>query len=163
MDIKKKDVSLRFCEVTIQLKLKIEEAFLELAARLFKIKQEQLFVGQYEDFGVFCQELKITESVASRLISIHEKLVLKYKISPAKIGESAGWNDAYLIATLAKTKEEAEGLLDESAVLTSTDFRESLAIKKLGHECEHPETYTIECCKVYGKKIKKFDDNNSKR
>lgn len=157
MDIQ---IALEYCTDTLTLKDKIEESFLLLGQRLKKIRDEELYKGQYETFPNFLEELKVSESVASRLISVYQRFMVEYGLSQEKVLR-VGWSDAYQIMKATDNKEEAEEWVEKGQVLSSGDLRKELTEKRTGKDmrtCEH-EFYTLRVCRKCQTKEKVFDDN----
>jgi hypothetical protein len=143
-----KELALNYCEDTILLRDKIEESFLELGARLFKIRNEELFKGQYESYPLFLEELKISESVASRLVTVWRTFVDEYQLSPAKLLR-IGWSDLYQVSRVTKDKDEVLELIEKGQVLSSGDLRKEMLEVSTGIEmaqCDHPQAYVIKVC-----------------
>ncbi|MDL5400733.1 hypothetical protein QSI00_24520, partial [Escherichia coli] len=80
-------------------------SFLLLGERLKKIRDEKLYIPSFEAFWCFAEEeIKLSESTCSRLISVYEKFILEWNIDPADVVAIGGWNEAYLIGKIATTK-----------------------------------------------------------
>lgn len=74
---------------TIDLVKQIETRFLELGARLYKIREEKLYLGTYDSFQEFLDAAGIRKSNASILAKIHKVYVVeggKTNEDLAKIG-----------------------------------------------------------------------------
>ncbi len=148
-----------YCKETISLKNSLEAGFIDLGKRLKNIRDNELYGTQYQTFPLFCEELKMSESKASKIILVYERLVLKYGIDPNTIAEAGGYSDVYAISNRAQTKEEAEEWLARGALLTSSDLRKEIALAKVGGACEHDmHELHINQCKLCGYKEKVFTD-----
>lgn len=133
-------VNQQFCQETLALKNNIEVNFLELGKRLAVIRDEEKFYPQWENWADYCDEAKLSESTASRLIGIYQKFVVDFGISPQKIVDAGGWSRAAKILPMSKSKEQVEELLHKSSLMTQTDFFRTLAETKNGVDqrtCRH--------------------------
>lgn len=140
-----------FCRDTLEFKNAIEENFLELGKRLMKIRDEELYEPNWENFASFLHEMKLSESVGSRLISIYSKFVLEFKIAPAKVAQAGGWASVSELLPILKegTKKEAESWLNKASTLTKADLRKEVEEARTGVEmkdCEHGETLLFKRC-----------------
>jgi hypothetical protein len=140
-----------YCRKTIQLVKGLVLGVLELAGRLKKIRDGELWAAEgYGGFDEFLLEAEIRPATASKYITIYEKLVLEYKFPCGKLAEAKEWTKLYLVASRAKTKAEAEQLLLEARTLTSRD----LELKTKGEgECGH-DFYALRVCRLCGLKEK---------
>lgn len=126
-----------FLEGTKDLKNDIEKRFLLLGKRLKKIRDEQLYVPEYEKFYEWLEgEMKMSESTASRLITVYTVFIEKYEMDMEVVSQ-IGWSDAYALSKSVKTKEEAEEWLEKGALLTSSDLRKELVEFRRGKPCDH--------------------------
>jgi hypothetical protein len=158
----KNELALSYCEKTKGLCQNIERAFLELGQRLMKIRDEKLYLGQYDDFGLYCDDIKISESRVSKLINIYKLFVLQYTIPEEKLIEAGGWSNLAEILPYVKDQESAERLVDMVIQNPRSAVKNLLLEEKTGIEqmkCKHPETYEISICKVCGIKIKLLKDD----
>lgn len=154
-------IGLEYCEETILLKGKIEEGFLELGERLAKIHDEQLYLGQYGEWGIFLEEMKLSESVASRMMTVFKYFTLKHGIDKDLILSVGGWSNAYDVSRIAKTKEEAIELLTKIAPLNNQGRLAELAEAHTGikqENCLHEKEYTITYCPTCKRKTKVFNE-----
>jgi len=135
-----------FLKETIALRGQIEGAFLSLAERLYKIREERLWEGEYDDFDTFLLELKISKATASKLCTVHETFVVKHKIAVKKLFP-IGWSSLYAIAGHADTKEKAEDLVDRAGLLTRQDLEISLRNENGRQDaCDHKNSRTVMVC-----------------
>ncbi len=158
----KKEIAYNYCTKTGELKDKIEETFLLLGERLLKIRQEELYKGQWDSFEEYLESIHLNKSVASRLICVFEKFVVEYGINPDRILEAGGWSDCYQIAILSENKEDAEDWLNKAKVLNSTDLRREITEFRTGKpmkDCKHPNRYLLSVCPTCGLKEKIIKGN----
>lgn len=139
----------------------IEETFLELGKRLMKIRDEELYKPQWDSFHEYVGEVKMSESSASKLISIYEKFILKYQIDPERVLNAGGWSTVAEVLPMVKNKDDAEHWLSLGETLSRKDLRSEIEEKKRGvqqHECKHRDTYDIRICKDCGARIRLYED-----
>ena len=67
----------QYVRETIDLVKQIETRFLELGARLYKIREEKLYLGTYDSFQEFLDAAGIRKSNASILAKIHKVYVVE--------------------------------------------------------------------------------------
>lgn len=159
-----KEIALAYCQRTLSLKATIESAFLELGERLMKIRDEKLFVGQFETFELYCDEMKMSGAVVNKLINIYQKFILQYAMDESRLLEAGGWSQLAEILPYIKDRDDAEDLVDKAKVLSRKDLRDYLKERKTGvdqQKCKHGDTYDIRCCKTCGLKIKIIKDEQS--
>lgn len=155
----KNEISINYCNETIGYKQQLEGLFLMLGQRLARIREEELYKGSWDSFADYVQELDISESVASRLITTYKKITEEWNIDKEKVIRIGGWNNAYEISKIAQTKEQAEEMLAEVSVLSPSDRRIYLRNVKTGinqDECSH-DFYSIKVCKKCQYKEKLYD------
>lgn len=148
-----------YCLEVVELKKNIELAFLTLGERLYKIREEELYIGSWESFNDYLEEIKMSPSVASRLISVYSKMVLEYNLEPSLIANAGGWSNAYEIIKIASGKEEAENWLRESEHRMAKDTKIALREAKTGvsiEKCEH-DYYDIRVCRKCGDKSRIYE------
>jgi len=144
-----------YCVEVVELKNKIEVAFLTLGEMLYQIRTNSLFEGSWETFADYLEEIKMSESVASRLITVYSKMILEYKISPDLIAKAGGWSNAYEIVKLSKNKEETEKWLEDSSSKMAKDIKIAIREAKTGvsqETCKHYDTYLLRICRKCGDK-----------
>lgn len=126
-----------------------------------KIRDERLFEPQWDTFGIYVSELKMSEPVASKLINIYKRFVLEYNILPEKLLKAGGWSVVAEVLPVVKTKEEAVEWIDKMEVLTKEDIRKEILEKKTGitqQNCKHEDYYTIKVCRVCGDKERIYEN-----
>ena len=146
----------KFLQETISLKETIETGFLNLAERLYKIRQERIWEGEYDNLEEFLMELDITAPTCSKLCSIYEHWVLKGKVSLESLAGN-NWTSLYESIPLLE-KENPKELAEELKLLTRADAIEKTREFKKG-TCTRHDWVVIKFCKVCGKKEKVYQDN----
>jgi hypothetical protein len=158
------DLAFEYCEQTISLKKLTEENFLELGSRLVKIYDERLYIGQYAEWELFLEEMKLKPSVASRLMTIHRFFIVKHGIDKGHVLDVRNWSDTYRVSRITKDAktEEVVKLLETITPLTSQARDVELSEAKTGikqDECKHPRLYRIDICPDCGYKEKIYDED----
>lgn len=145
----------QYCVDTLVFKENLESGFLSLAKRLKKIRDENLFEPQWQSFGEYLNELKLTESKVSKLISVYELFVLDYDIEEKKLLEAGGWSNLYELTGVVHSKEEAESWIDRRINAFEPHFREEIRMARKGLPDDHIHTfYEIKICKDCGHREK---------
>ncbi len=135
------------CDEAIALKWSIESSFLDLGNLLYRIKECGYYEPQWQEWGVFLEELKMSESQVSRLINIYLKFVVEYNFAPEQIVKAGGWTTVAKLLPVSTTKAKAEKYLQLASTLTRKDLDIELREERDG-ECDHKddEVYIL---KVY--------------
>ena len=81
-----------FLRDTVDLVKSIETRYLELAQRLYRIKEEKLYLGTYETFQEFLTTANITFGHASKLMAVHKNYVIEHKVEPQKLAQVGATN-----------------------------------------------------------------------
>jgi len=155
---------LDFCEDAINKKHFLEMQWLELCAMLKEIRDKDLFAGRWDTFEDFLTDpaMGMDKGTASKMINIHEKLTLEYKVKPTMIANAGGWSKVAELLPTVKNKEDAEAWLAKAAVLSKSDLRKEIKEEKTGiqmSKCRHRNSYKVVmcCCRdCGGKEIEKY-------
>lgn len=139
--------SLNFCEETISKKHVLELAWLELCARLKEIRDGALYHGRWDSFEDFLTDpqMGMDKGTASKMIIIHERLILEYKIKPTVIANAGGWSKVAECMPAIKDKKSAEEWLSKASALSKSDLRKEVKDDK------HPES--ISCKHKHTRKL----------
>lgn len=145
-----------FVRETVELVKSIETRFLELGARLYKIREERLWEGSYYSFNEFLCELKLTPGNASILASVHKNYILDGGV---KIEQLAGvsYSNLYEAIPLIE-KEGIESATAKAITLTRSEIKDEVREQKLGvheHFVKNDERWGICEC---GKFIKIYEE-----
>lgn len=158
-----------FCEETAQLARGVKVGLMLLAERLYRIREQKLYKPTYEQFYLYCQEIEMHESVASRLISIFERFVLELQMPFEEI-KKVEYTKLYEIRKVADTKEIAQHWIDKvnspdpSLRLSYRDLKAQIkAFQNLGSEEEkcptdHSNTYLVRICRECGESWEELPD-----
>lgn len=154
--------SIDFCEETINKKHLLEVGFLELFSRLKEIRDKELYKGRWENFEDFLQDpqMGLDKGTASKMITIHERFIIEYKISPAKIANVGGWSKIAEILPVVKNKKSAEEWIEKATSLSKSDLRKEVKEEKTGMDmskCKHKNYYIVKICRDCGDKIEEHN------
>jgi hypothetical protein len=145
----------KFLQETISLKSTIEESFLHLAERLYKIKTERLWETEYETLDLFLLQLDLSQGTYSKLCSVYEHWVLKAGVKLEVLAGSS-WTSLYSSIPLLET-QDANDLADELKLITRQDVVEKAREAKNG-TCERHQWVAIRFCSKCGKKEKTYEN-----
>lgn len=136
--------NLDFCEETINQKHLLEMGWLELCGRLKEIRDNKLYEGRWDNFEDFLidPQMGLDKGSASKMITIHEKFIIEYKMSPEQIARVGGWSKVAEILPGVKNKKSAEVWMDKAAALSKADLRREIKEEKNPDsiDCKHKHT-----------------------
>lgn len=138
---------LNFCEETISKKHFLEVGWIELCSRLKDIRDNGLYESRWDNFEDFLQDpqMGLDKATASKMITIHEKFIIEYKMEPARIANVGGWSKVAEIFPVVKDKESADEWIDKAASLSKSDLRKEVK------EMKNPDS--ISCKHKNGHKL----------
>lgn len=154
-------VNLDFCNETTKLKQNIETAFLTLGERLMKIRDNRLYLGQWETFELYLMDAKISPAAASKLINIYNRFFVEWNFPAEKLVEAGGWTVVSTLLPVCKTKEQAEEWMDKALVLSRTDLEKEIKEIKTGidmSKCDHVDNYVIRVCRTCGDRERIYEE-----
>lgn len=155
LQIKEED----YCKEVIKLKRVLEGSFLVMAEMLYKIREDRLWEKSgFTSLDEFSVDLKMSPASISKLISVYETYVLKFKIPEQKLLTSSGWSTLYSIIKYAKDRDSALELIDKSSVLTRSDFISSLEKEKIKPHTHEWNEIHFRQCKVCGERERIYKD-----
>ncbi len=155
-------ITTKFIQDTLALKKKMEGYYLELGMRLKKIRDEQLYLGQYDSFAEFLFDMDMSEGSASKIIKVYSFYSEKHEISKEKLAQ-VGWSKLYTLMKMTDdttSKKEVISLVEKGASLFRGDVEEE--VREFEHkDCSH-NWYEIHlrACKNCGKREQIYDKNN---
>ncbi len=118
---------------TIDLTKQIETRFIELAARLYRIKEERLYEGSYEYFNDFLEVAKINPAQASKLISIHRVFIEEGNQTKERLAQ-IGYSNLYTAIPLVET-QGVEMAVVKAETLSRSELTDEIKEKTYGvHE-----------------------------
>lgn len=154
---------LNFCEETISKKRLIEVSWLELCGRLKEIRDNGLYEGRWDSFEDFLHDpvMGLDKASASKMITIHERFIIEYKMEPERIAGVGGWSKVAEILPAVKDKQSAEVWMDKAAALSKSDIRKEVQEEKNPESigCRHKDSYKVvmSCCRNCGnKEVEKY-------
>ena len=148
----------QYCDTTLKLKKTIETSFLSLGERLSKIRIERLWESNWSSWVEYLADMKITESTASRLITVYDTYVVKYALPEEKLA-SIGWSSLYEMARFIPSKQSAEDFVDKTFLMRKEDVRDEIRVARHGdHEHEWKEIH-LRMCTVCGKKERLYAED----
>lgn len=150
--------NLSICEAAITQKHQLEIGWLGLCGMLKNIRDNELYKGRWESFEDFLQDpqMGLDKASASKMITIHEKFIIEYKMSPARIANAGGWSKIAEVLPAVKNKKSAEEWVDKCSSLSKSDLRKEVKEHATGikmSECLHSDFYTVKICRGCGARI----------
>lgn len=83
-----------FLRETIDLVKSIETRFIELGARLYKIREEKLWIELYDSYPEFLDATHINPGLASMLASVYKNYVIDGHLEPERLA-GIGYSNLY--------------------------------------------------------------------
>lgn len=149
-----------FLQETLNLKRSLERDFLELGARLKRIRDDRLYEGVYDNFKEFLEEAKLTESFASRLITIHSRFIEGFHMKHEELSD-VGWSSLYQIASYTQDEDEAKELVGMARQIRRVDLEDEIRERRTqcqSHEFSG-ETIILKKCIKCGKTVRVYEEN----
>lgn len=125
---------------TIDVVKQIETRFLELAARLYNIRANDLWREGHESYEDFLEVAKISRGNASMLAKVHEYYVLNGGMTEAKL-IGAPYSTLYEAIPLI-ADEGVESVVAKVKLLTRAEIKDEVRDEKHG-DCKHEEIIQI--------------------
>lgn len=141
-----------FLRETVDLVKQIETRFLELGARLFRIKENKLWLDTYESYQEFLDAARISPGNASILASIHQHYVLEGKV-PIKKLAGIGYSNLYEAIPLIE-RDGVDAAVVKADTLTRSEIKDEVKEKKHGVHRHVMGTERWGACEKCGKFIK---------
>jgi hypothetical protein len=138
-----------FLRDTIDLVKQIETRFLELAARLYNIKDKEMWKSSYESYQEFLDTAKINPGHASILASIHKAYVVEGKMTVEKLA-GIGYSNLYEALPLLE-KESVSKVVEKARLLTRSEIKDEVRDEKHGAHTHKPGTARWASCETCGK------------
>lgn len=155
--MKIEEQKLKYCNEALEIEKKLRKGFLILAQYLYKIREGKFYEPQWSSWEEYCWEFKeISPATISKMISVYESFVVKYKFRPRKL-ESIGWNGLYIMLPLITSKKKAQHWLGLANTLSRSDLFKEIKEKKTGIQmvdCPHKDCYIIKICRTCGDRQK---------
>lgn len=142
---------------TIDLVKSIETRFLELGARLYRIREQRLFIETYDTFFDFLEAAKINPAQASKLMSIHRVFIEEGKQTREKLAQ-IGYSNLYTAIPLVGS-QGIEMAVVKAETLSRSELQEEMREHKHGvhtHEPKDNRRFAVCAC---GKFIEVYENN----
>lgn len=122
----------------------------EGAALLYRIREENLYEGQFSSFGEYVeQECQLSKGYASKLLQAWEYYVIEGGVSPRNL-QGVDAEKLYLAIKLPTGTPEQRFI--KAHEWSRQDFRDELSTKD-GLDCAHPEDKRVILCGVCLKRV----------
>lgn len=115
---------------TIDLVKQIETRFLELGARLYKIREEKLWITGYDSYQEFLDTAHINPGHASILASIHKHYVVEGKQKREALA-GIGYSNLYEAIPLIESEGIASAVA-KAETLTRSEIKDEVRDQKHG-------------------------------
>lgn len=119
---------------TIDLVKSIETRFLELAARLYRIKDKELWKGNYDHYTDFLETAHINPGHASILTKIHQHYVIDGKKTQKELA-GIGYSNLYESIPLIE-RDGVDMAVTKASTLTRSEIKDEVREQTHG-EHEH--------------------------
>ncbi len=149
-----------YCQEAIALKKTIETSFLSLGERLARIRDDRLFVGQWETFEIFLEDAKVSPATASKLINIYQRFYLEWGFKAQSLVDAGGWSVIATLLPVCRTKDEAQNWLQIAQIKSRSDLEKDIKEQKTGIDmstCSHGDSYSIQVCRTCGDRLRIYD------
>jgi hypothetical protein len=127
----------------IDLVRSIETRFLELGARLYRIREKELWKDRYDSYQEFLDTAKVSPGNASILASIHRHYVVEGRITKEKLA-GVGYSNLYESIPLIE-RSGVNKALEIARTLTRAEIKQEVRDEK-HPDCTHDQTLVI-CAK----------------
>lgn len=136
---------------TIDVSKQIETRYVELAARLYKIRTKEMWWGSYENWEEFLDAARIRPSVASILCSIHKHYVVDGGKKTEQLA-GIGYSNLYEAIPLIE-KEGVDSALVKADTLSRSEIKDEVRDQKHGEHEHTPGAERFAPCETCGKFI----------
>lgn len=133
-------------EKTEQLFHSARLSLIEAAAALYEVRKTEAWAERYESWQDFLHSVSVSQSQASKMLSVFEHYALNGGVSHAKVAE-VDLEKLYLATSLEGTPEEQA---TKAQLLSRSEIRSQRAFEDFGeeHACE-----PLTICKICHKKL----------
>jgi hypothetical protein len=125
---------------TIDLVRSIETRFLELGARLYKIKEQDLWKGTYDSYYEFLDSAHVNASMATMLVKVHDYYIVQGGQKPAQL-RTVGYSNLYQAIPLIE-RDGVEATVVKAETLTRSEIIDEVKEKKHGAHVHEPKDAT---------------------
>lgn len=137
---------------TIDLVKQIETRFLELGARLYTIRDQELWKDTYASYQEFLDAAHINPGHASILASIHKHYVIDGKKTQEELA-GTGYSNLYEAIPLIESRGVADALI-AAQTLTRAEIKDEARDEKHGEHEHNVGTERWAKCETCGKFVK---------
>ncbi len=152
METKELTKNLDYCTKALEFEKQISTQFITLGEYLYNIRNQNLFLPQWNSFNEYCMEFKsLSQASISKLVNIYGKLIVDYEIPIEKVAALGGWSNIAEALPVINSKEDAEEWVEKAGVLSRVDLRNEITEKRTGMDmrnCEHSDWYEIRVCRT---------------
>lgn len=120
---------------TKELVTSIQTRFLELGARLFKIREERLWEGSFDSYPEFLESARISESQASIFANIHKHYVLEGGIPQERLAR-IGYSNLHTAMPLIEARGIEEAVV-QAQTLPREEIKDNIRGLKFGDKHIH--------------------------
>lgn len=152
-----------YCIDTLKIKDGIEHAFMTLAERFYRIRQERFYEPYWSSWMEYCFEFKnLAPSSISKLTNIYAKFIVEYGYKKEELNEKGfGWTVLASLLPVLKSKKHAVEVFDSIEGLSRQDIQKTLTEGKTGismAKCKHKDTYTVRICRDCGERWQEHEE-----
>jgi len=137
---------------TIDLVKQIETRFLELGARLYHIREKQLWAGTYETYTEFLDSARINTTMASMLYAIHKTYIIEGGKKPSELA-GIGYSNLYKAIPLIEERG-INKTITAAATLARDEIEDEVREKKHGNHRHVVGTDRWGACDKCGKFVR---------
>lgn len=134
---------------TIDLTKAIETRFLELGKRLYKIREEKLWLDTYDSYTEFLDAAHINPTHASMLASIHRSYVVEGGKTFAELAKT-GFSNLYAAIPLIE-RDGIDTAVIKAETLTRSEIKDEVREQKHGEHIHEIGEERWGACKICAK------------
>ena len=138
-----------------ELKKNLETGFLILAEHLYKIRESEMWRGEYDSYEEFISDLDISRFTDCKLRAVYRRFVVEYKLPLEQI-QTIAWTSLYTLSTKVQDKKVALSLLEKAETLRGREWLDEVRIASVGeHICVESREIKLAVCDICGKMTRK--------
>lgn len=141
-----------FVRETIDLVKQIETRFLELGARLYRIREEKLYAATYDTYYDFLEAAHINQTMASMLYGIHQHYIVNGGRTQEELA-GIGYSNLYKAIPLIESKGVKKAVMS-AKTLTRGDIEDEVREVRHGNHRHVVGTERWGACEKCGKFVK---------
>lgn len=136
---------------TIDLVKQIETRYLELGRRLYRIRTQELWKGEYENYQEFLDTARINISDASKSFSIHKSYIVEGGMTMAQL-RGIGYSNLYEAIPLIE-RDGVETAVTKAETLTRDEIKDEVRDERHGAHRHKVGTERWGACEKCGKMV----------